>query len=366
MRATVVVIGAGLAGLRAAQLLDAAGVDYLLVEARDRPGGRILTVDADGAPGGVFDLGPSWYWPAMQPAMGALVDELGLSAFEQYAQGDMVVERARGQPTQRFRGYAQSPASMRLVGGTGALVRALAERLPAERLLYGTRVTALHLAREGVELAIEQAAGVGRIVAQYVIAALPPRLLAAQVRFDPPLADATARRWHNTATWMAPHAKLVALYDRPFWRDAGLSGDAQSAIGPMVEIHDASAAESNAALFGFVGLPAAHRRAVGEVALKRAGVDQLVRLFGEEARSPRAVLLKDWAADPLTAIADDQQAAGHPLPDTAPWVEGAWQAKLALAGSETSAIDSGYLSGAVVAAEATVRETLAIIATGGR
>lgn len=29
-----------------------------------------------------------------------------------------------------------------------------------------------------------------------------------------------------------------AIYDRPFWREAGLSGTAQSMVGPLAEIHD--------------------------------------------------------------------------------------------------------------------------------
>ena len=60
----VAIVGGGLAGLHAARLLHAAGVDFVLIEARDRLGGRILTADAAGLPCEEgFDLGPSWYWP---------------------------------------------------------------------------------------------------------------------------------------------------------------------------------------------------------------------------------------------------------------------------------------------------------------
>ncbi len=38
---------------------------------------------------------------------------------------------------------------------------------------------------------------------------------------------------------MAGHAKVVALYERPFWREQGLSGDAISHCGTLAEIHDA-------------------------------------------------------------------------------------------------------------------------------
>ncbi|HVW70423.1 MAG TPA: FAD-dependent oxidoreductase, partial [Steroidobacteraceae bacterium] len=68
MKTEVAIIGGGLAGLYAARLLQAAGANYVLVEARDRLGGRIFTVDAAGSLcDDGFDVGPSWLWPRMQP-----------------------------------------------------------------------------------------------------------------------------------------------------------------------------------------------------------------------------------------------------------------------------------------------------------
>ncbi|WP_333574055.1 flavin monoamine oxidase family protein [Sphingomonas sp.] len=355
---TVAVIGAGLSGLQAAHLLAEAGIDHVLIEARNRVGGRILSVGENQAADGPYDLGPSWYWPTIQPPMAALVDELGLSAFQQYAEGDMLFERAAGQVPQRFSGYAQVPAPMRLVGGTGALVRALLPRLQPGTLMLGTRVRALRLASDGIELGLARGGGHTSLCAEHVIVTVPPRLLANAVQFEPPLDPSVARRWRETPTWMAPHAKFVALYDRPFWRHAGLSGDAQSAVGPLAEIHDASTAEGKAALFGFVGVPADRRALAGEAALKRACLDQLVRLFGEEARAARALLLKDWAADPLTATAEDPISAGHPTSHEEPWVSDRWRTRVTLAGSETSPINSGYLAGAVAAANRAVQELL--------
>ena len=80
----VAIIGGGLAGLHAAHLLHRAGISFQLFEARDRLGGRILTVDEAGrADEDGFDLGPSWFWPDMQPGLGDLVDELSLGTFAQ-------------------------------------------------------------------------------------------------------------------------------------------------------------------------------------------------------------------------------------------------------------------------------------------
>ena len=74
-------------------------------------------------------------------------------------------------------------------------------------------------------------------------------------------------------------------------------------------------------------------------------------MFGPEARVPKATLLKDWAADPLTATAPDQVAADHPSIQSESWVPERSCGNLFLTGSETSPADPGYLSGAIVAAK---------------
>lgn len=96
---------------------------------------------------------------------------------------------------------------------------------------------------------------------------------------------------------MAPHAKYLAVYDKPFWREQGLSGEARSARGPMGEIYDASIPGGSAALFGFLGVPAAVRRSVPEEALLSHCRAQFARLFGPQAATPQAEFIKDWAQD---------------------------------------------------------------------
>lgn len=361
MRTTVAIIGGGVAGLCAARLLRAAGVEFKLFDARERLGGRVLSVDASGqASGDGFDLGPSWFWPDMQPALGSLVQELGLAAFAQNSEGDVLLERIRNTRPQRHPGMHQVPQSMRLVGGTGALVHALARDLPSQSLQLGARVTRMMLGEAVVTLHVVRSNGQEEILeASQVIAATPPRLLQASVDFAPALPSAVARRWRDAATWMAPHAKFLALYDRPFWRAAGLSGTAQSMVGPLVEIHDASTASGAAALFGFCGVEADRRAAMSEAALADACLEQLARLFGPEAARPSGTLFKDWAADGWTATADDRNPSGHPLPGGAAWVTGPWQERLSLGGSETSTTAPGYLAGAVDAAERAVSEVTA-------
>lgn len=343
--------------MNAARLLHARGRPFELFEARDRLGGRVFTADSSGRPAADgFDLGPSWFWPTAQPAMTALVSELGLSTFPQHAVGDVMVERSLATAPRRISSDG-SDGSMRIAGGTHALVQALAAKLPPASIHLDSPVTSLRLVDDGVIITVARhgTSGAGpstdTIKAERVISTLPPRLFAESVRLDPPMEASTAAAWRATPTWMAPHAKFYALYDRPFWREAGLCGLAQSRIGPMGEVHDATTASGAAALFGFVGVPAGERAALGEEALKKAAVEQLVRLFGPEAGRPKATLLKDWASDPHTATKADAHASGHPMFSGTPWVTGPWakDQRLIFAGSETSRTEPGYLAGAVEA-----------------
>ncbi|NKJ02030.1 NAD(P)/FAD-dependent oxidoreductase [Novosphingobium sp. SG707] len=363
MQTDVAIIGAGVAGLRAAGMLQKAGVSCAILDARDRIGGRIVTVDADGQPSeDGFDLGPSWFWPGTQPDIGRLVEELGLASFLQHSDGDVVFERMAREPSHRFRPINQEPQSRRLVGGSATLIRALAAQVAPDSIRLNTRVIEARLTDEGAVLTTLDADGRTDILhAMRIVAALPPRLLAAHVQFLPAQRADTIVRWQATPTWMAPHAKFFAFYDRPFWREAGLSGTAQSMVGPMVEMHDATTATGEAALMGFIGVPAEQRAARGEADLTAACLAQLARIFGAEAQAPQATLIKDWAADPLTATSADRFAGGYIAPSDRPWVAGPWAQHLFLAGSETSAVEPGYLAGAVMAAERAAR---VILSTG--
>ncbi len=363
LTAQIAIIGGGLSGLYAASLLEERGItDYVLFEARDTFGGRIVSVP--GMPVALpnpaeqhrtperYDLGATWFWPDLQPDLQRLVDDLRIPTFEQHEAGDILIERSPAQSPARVDGYATSPSARRLAGGMSTLIDAVRHRLPADKLTVSHRVTCVAQLEACIEVTAEDATGrlsTHRVAS--VLLAVPPRLAASTIDFVPALPEAVTRQWTSCPTWMAPHAKYVAVFDQPFWRTHGLSGGARSAVGPLVEIHDASPEAEGAALFGFIGVPAGIRRTVPEstlIALCRA---QLVRLFGDQAGSPRAEFLKDWSTDPHTATAADQQADGHHAMGLARTPgSGAWTNRLIGIASEWSPAFSGYVAGAIDAA----------------
>ena len=81
----VLVVGAGLAGLLAARELLAANVSVLVLEARDRVGGRLLNHTL--ANGTVVEVGGQWVGPTQDRVL-ALAEELGVGLFPTYLEGE--------------------------------------------------------------------------------------------------------------------------------------------------------------------------------------------------------------------------------------------------------------------------------------
>lgn len=339
------IIGGGLSGLALAERLESDGRDYLLVEARARFGGRIKT---ERIGGGFFDMGPAWFWPG-QPRIAALLERLGVQAFAQYAQGALSFEDENGEVT-RNRDFSSMEGALRVEGGLAVVTDGLAERISNKRLNASVAAISLENDRCQVTLTDRET-----IDADLIVIALPPRLTA-ELAFTPALPEAALKAMRNVPTWMAGQAKAVAVYKTPFWRAAGLSGDAMSRRGPMVEIHDASPAEGGPyALFGFIGVPAQSR--ANEQILRQHLQAQLTRLFGPQAAEPMALYVKDWAFDPLTSTeADKAPLYAHPTYGLPSALVDLWDGRLLFSGTEVAPDFGGYIEGALEAAENTYQK----------
>ncbi|MEI6689736.1 MAG: FAD-dependent oxidoreductase [Thermoleophilia bacterium] len=341
-----IVIGAGITGLATASRIAAAGYDVLILEARDRVGGRLLTVaDADGHP--TIDLGPSWFW-ADETRVQALVRELDIRTHAQHIAGDALFQP--GGAVQRIAGNPIDAPAMRFQDGAQSLALALSERL-GPSLRCNTPVAGVRVIDDHVE--VDHREGTSR--ARCAVVAVPPALAITDIRFEPGLPDELADLAARTPVWMGAMTKVVAEYATPFWRDHGLAGAAISYTGPLRELHDLSGPRGqSAALFGFA-MPMAEP-------LSRATiVDQLVDLFGQDARNPRTLHVQDWRGERWTSPAH-VEALGDYGTYADPRFRHAIHERIWLASTETGPDHAGHIEGALAAADLVGAAACAVLA----
>ena len=122
----VVVVGAGLSGLVAARDLLAAGRSVLVLEARDRVGGRVLNHDIGG--GEVIESGGAFTGPT-QDRIQALATSLGVATFKEYTTGKSVY--VNGRSVQTFNGTVPT-IQLGLAAPDALLLQARIDQLAAQ------------------------------------------------------------------------------------------------------------------------------------------------------------------------------------------------------------------------------------------
>ncbi len=346
------VIGGGLSGLYAAYLLSQKNIPFVALEARDRIGGRILCTEHHGF---FSDLGPSWYWPEINPKIAHLIQTLGLKGYRQFEEGMGRFENPNG-VVQSVRGYSMAPASWRLTGGMTALITKLLENIPEAAIRLNSPVCGIEKRSAKALVSVGELEKKPRtqFSARKVILAMPPRLAAATILFTPDLSHNLTQAMLRTGTWMAGQAKFFALYEDPCWRQLGLSGQAFSQRGPLGEIHDGSnKGQGPYGLTGFLSIPAAQRKR--ELSITEAILSQLAAIYGKPAAHPMTFYYQDWAREKFTATQFDQAPMReHPVYQPPAGQTSIWDDIIHFAGSETASQQGGYLEGALVSAERAV------------
>lgn len=124
----VAVVGAGVAGLVAARDMVAHGLSVVVLEARDRVGGRTLNENI--FPGVPVEMGGQWIGPG-QDRVYQLVDELGLATFPTHADGRHILEIGASRSVYTGRVPLLNPFIMADVGRAQWAIRRAARRIPA-------------------------------------------------------------------------------------------------------------------------------------------------------------------------------------------------------------------------------------------
>ncbi|MFT4212303.1 MAG: NAD(P)/FAD-dependent oxidoreductase [Microbacterium sp.] len=383
----VVIIGAGAAGLTAANALRRQGLSVAVLEARDRVGGRLWTDTIEGA---MLEIGGQWISPD-QTALIETVAELGLSTFSRYRDGDSVYVGPDGTPV-RFTGdlfpagpeterviaeitarldemvaeidpdrpwahpkaaewdaiswdawlrsqtdddeavrnlaFATGSAMLtkpthafsllqslhmaasagsytnlvdadfildkRVVGGLQQVPLLLAERL-GDDVFRSQPVRTLEWGEDGVTAVSDSMTVHAR---QALLAAAP--ILYDRISFVPPL----PRRQHQLHQHLSMGfvIKVHAVYDRPFWREQGLSGTAFSPYELSHEAYDnTNFGDERGTLVGFVSDQHADDVFALDADERRARIlESLSHYYGPEAKEPIVYYESDWGSEEWT------------------------------------------------------------------
>jgi monoamine oxidase len=443
--ADIAIIGAGLSGLSAARALRDAGVRVVVLEARDRVGGRILNEPI--AENVVVEVGAQWAGPGQRRLI-ALADELGVRRFPTYDSGKNLFElngrlsrysgliphinpaalldigqaqlrlermskqvpleqpwlankaaqwdgqtfwtwigrnllTRAGKATMQLATeavWAAHPADLSLLhvlyyahsaGGLQTLVSvkggAQAERFEggsqliplrmaeslAEPIVLGTPVRRIVQDQAGVRVLADEL----EVRARRVIVACPPTM-AGRLVYDPPLPagrDGLTQRYCQGSA-----IKCMAWYPEPFWRADGLTGQANSDVGPVkVTFDNSPPGGTPGVLLGF--LEGHQARELGRASAetrRQAVLDCFTRYFGPRAAKPEGYIEKLWAEEQYTRGC----YAGYMPPNG--WSDFGYALRAPVgrihwAGTETAIEWNGYMDGAITAGERAAREVLA-------
>lgn len=355
----IAIIGAGAAGLGAAHALQGRGVSCIVLEARDRIGGRAHTIMA--SPDVTFDLGCGWLHSADRNAFVAIAEQLSFAidksrppwrdqayeaAFPREEREEFIgaleafftrtaEAAARGhdapasdylEPGNRWNGmidaictylngceleqmslldfeaYADTEVNWRIRRGYGALVAAYGAGLP---IALNCNVTLIDHGDMRIRLTTSQ----GTLTADKVIVTVPTNLIADEaIRFNPPL---PAKVEAAAGLPLGLDNKVTLALDG--WehlpKDSGMRGRSHTARVGSFQLRPFG----QPCIEGFYGGSFAREiEAAGAGALAAQAIDDVVALLGHDIRKSLKPLAESrWGADPFARGAYSHALPGH-------------------------------------------------------
>ncbi|WP_299764846.1 NAD(P)/FAD-dependent oxidoreductase [uncultured Dokdonia sp.] len=342
MKKNVLIIGAGLTGLLLAYRLKKQGIPVILLEARNRIGGRIYThLSAQETP---IEMGATWLGQ-QHTALVRLLQELDIPIYAQYTEGSAWYEPIPMQAPQEVQLPPNESPSYRIQGGSSALIHKLAKALEREEIHLNTIVTNIEVSDASIEVKTKDKT----YTASKVISTLPPNLLATSIQFSPELPEEITTIAKKTHTWMGESIKFGVSYLTPFWRENNWSGTLFSNVGPITEMYDHATIESEKyALKGFLNSNLSNST---KEERKEKVLSQLTRTFGKRALEYISYEETVWQKQLFTYTPYENYVLPHQNNGQAIYQEVLYNNRFYIAGSETASYYGGYMEGAVQSAQ---------------
>ena len=443
--ADVCVVGAGYAGLTAARRLSQQGRSVVVLEARDRIGGRIWTQHLpDGTP---VDRGGAWLAP-YHDAIFTLAGEVGVTTYKTYVAGAHLL--IDGDKARQYTGLIPkiSPLAVLTIAIAQMRIDRMAKKVPVDApwtakkaAEWDARSVASYLENTGIRsvvgrdlfdmavrglftgdlndtsflhllflvrahgsinnlFSIEKGSqenlvdgGAGSIAqkiadqlgdavrcnapvrlitqrddrvlvdtgdlevtARDAIVSVPPAL-ALDIAFDPVLPN--DRRALYRAAVAGPESKTLVVYDEPFWRADGLSGqtaDPHSACEVTLDASPANGTPGVIASFTF-GSVAENLDALDPAERKQYVLEALTARLGPRAATPSEFIETAWWNEKWTRGCSMAHFPPNVLTRYGPLLREPL-GRIHWAGTETSTMSHGAIDGAIRSGERVANEIL--------